>query len=156
MMNDYKDRQRELAQLDLFRKPRLERAERAYTQAITSLWLGNAGAAIATLSFIGVVSKNGEFHRSLLVPLGFFVLGLISMGLGAAWFLVREARIIRRMEGMTSMDEILSLSMNDIHSEAELAGLSFDSRTWASVVAAGAFILGIIAGLVIIAASFGK
>jgi hypothetical protein len=77
-------RQREFAQLHQFKRPRIERAERAYTQALTSLWFANAGAAIATLSFIGIILQKGVFHRSLLVPLGFFLLVLISMGWGTA------------------------------------------------------------------------
>jgi hypothetical protein len=49
------------AQMDSFLKPRLDRAEHLYGQAITSLWVGNAGAALATLSFIGATWKNGAF-----------------------------------------------------------------------------------------------
>ena len=31
-------------------KPRRDRAERAYDRALTTLWVGNAGAALATLA----------------------------------------------------------------------------------------------------------
>jgi hypothetical protein len=128
--------ERELSQLERVQKfvrPRLERAERAYSQALTSLWLGNAGAALATLSFIGAAWQKGTFHRSLLVPLFSFVLGLILMGLGSTISLVKEARIIKRMERARSW---LEFRVGDVKSSTEQAGLVLDWRTWTAILAA--------------------
>src|SRR5437667_8818847 len=90
------------AQMDSFLKPRLERAERVYGQATTSLWIGNAGAALATLSFMGATWKSDTFPKSLLVPLGFFVAGVIAMGVGALLTLAREKRASERIQGADS------------------------------------------------------
>jgi hypothetical protein len=61
-------------------KPRRDRAERAYDRALTTLWVGNAGAALATLAYITANRHDGTFTRSLLVPLVLFVLGLAVYG----------------------------------------------------------------------------
>jgi hypothetical protein len=99
--------EREFAALERrgeFIRPRLDRAERAYTQAVNALWIANAGAAAATLAFIGGTWQNTKqntiFHHWLLVPLCLFVVGLMSMALGATVSLVKEMRFIRRMEHM--------------------------------------------------------
>ena len=81
-MADDEDPLKELDRVWEFITPRLVRAERVYNQALTSLWVGNAGAAVATLTFIGVTWQNKLFHHwLLLVPLCAFVFGLIAMGL---------------------------------------------------------------------------
>jgi hypothetical protein len=74
------------------------------------------------------------------------------MGLGSAIALTKEARIIKRMERMTSVLEIFKFRRDEIPTEAEQAGLVLDWRTWGAIVSAGAFVLGAIAGLIIIAA----
>jgi hypothetical protein len=55
-------RKREIERVVGFLKPRLDFAKRIYSLAMNSLWLGNAGAALATLSWCSVegrdVSKN--------------------------------------------------------------------------------------------------
>jgi hypothetical protein len=154
MQDDDEERHlHELERLQEFIIPHLDRAGRAYTQALNSLWIANAGAAVATLAFIGGTWQIAIFHHWLLVSLCFFVLGLVSMALGAIIFLVKETGIIRRMEHMSSVAQILSLRLNEIKSASEIAGLVLDCRTWAAIVSAGMFVLGIIAGVAIIAFS---
>jgi hypothetical protein len=63
-----------------FLTPRLDRAERLYTQALDGLWLSNAGGALATLTFIGATWQSGAFRHWLMVRLCFFLFGLLSMG----------------------------------------------------------------------------
>ena len=91
------------AGVDAFLQPRLERAERAFGQAMTSLWVGNAGAALATLSFIGATWKNNAFPKVLLWPLVLFVLGIIFMGVGALITLFRAKRSIERIQSASSV-----------------------------------------------------
>lgn len=66
---EFEDHDAERAQA--FVQSRAELAEKIYSQAINSLWLGNSGAALATLSFIGASWKDHGFPRILLWPLGF-------------------------------------------------------------------------------------
>ncbi len=105
--------------MDSFLNPRLQRAERAYGQALRSLWLGNAGAALATLSFIGATWDNGVFPEILLWPLAFFVAGIIPMGVGAVWVLIKEKGTIERIQ---SVNDPVDLRMSDIESPAESVG----------------------------------
>src|SRR5216684_1272100 len=102
--DDAAERQlREIEAVSDFMRPRIERAERAYAQALTGLWLGNAGAALATLSFIAAMWKDSASSAVLVWPLGSFVLGLVSMGVGSMITLVREKSAIERMQGANSI-----------------------------------------------------
>jgi len=85
-----------------------------------------------------------------MVPLCFFLFGLMSMGLGSVVFLMKEARIIKRIELMRSVRDIMKLQMDEITSQSEEAGLVWNWRNYAAIVSAGAFVLGIISGLLII------
>lgn len=147
ILQDFHDEQeREQQQAFEFVKPRLERAERAYNQALTSLWLGNGGATLAVLSFMGAAWHQGTFLRQLLYPLSCFILGLILMGIGAGLALFREGQAITRMLKARSL---LQFRMGDIQSPAEDAGLTFrDWRTRMAVVSAGLFVLGCLIGFV--------
>jgi hypothetical protein len=75
----------------------------AYAQALTSLWLGNAGASLAVLSFIGASWRDGRFPHFLLIPLACFVLGLVSMGIGTALWLWGARESIRDTEDAESI-----------------------------------------------------
>lgn len=149
-MNDA-DHEAQLVQLEQvqeFLKPRIERAERSYSQALTGLWLGNAGAALATLSLIGVLLKGSSFPKVLLLPLGCFVLGIIAMGTGALCTLIREKRAIERMQGANS---ILDMTVSDVESPAQRVGLSLrDGRSAMALVAGGCFVIGCIVGFVVL------
>lgn len=127
-------------------RPRLERAAHAYSQSLTSLWLGNAGAAIATLSFIGAAWHNGNFPHALLLPLTLFVLGLISMGGGSISGLIRERATLRETEEANS---ILDLKPAYVKRPSEEAGLTLqDWRTRMACVSAAFFVSGCAVGLI--------
>jgi len=130
--------------------PRIKRAEKAYAQALTSLWIGNGAAALATLSFLGASSHQGQASRQLLWPLWFFVLGLVSMGIGTFASIVREARSARSML-KANASSILDVKAGDLRGPIETAGLTFDDwRTRMACLAALFFIGGCAAGLFIL------
>jgi hypothetical protein len=60
-------RKREIERVVGFLKPPLDFAKRIYSLAMNSLWLGNAGAALATLSFIGAAWRGVTFPK---IPAG--------------------------------------------------------------------------------------
>jgi hypothetical protein len=130
-------------------KPRLDRATNAYSQAITSLWIGNAGAAIATLSFIGAAWHNDTFAKEFLLPLTLFILGLISMGIGSLGGLIRERRLIRNMEEANSIRDYWQSHPWDFRRRSEEAGLTLiDLRTRMACASAVLFVLGCAVGLI--------
>lgn len=150
-------RERDFERVQAAIKPRLERAARAYSQSLTSLWIGNAGAAIATLSFIGAAWRNGKevgaatihpvtFPHALLIPLTLFVLGLISMAVGSFSNLLRERKTIRMMEDANS---IWDFTVDHVRRPSEEAGLTFrDWQTRWACLSAAFFIFGCATGLV--------
>ncbi len=124
----------------------LRPAKRAYRQMLTSLWLGNGGASLAVLSFIGVAWKDGKFPHQLLWPLTCFVLGLGSMGVGTGCYLLTIARAGRLSE---RAQDPLSFPMGSICGPTAKAGLTFkDWRTGSAILAAGFFVFGCSIGLV--------
>jgi hypothetical protein len=136
-----------LLKVEKFIRPRVERAERAYNQALTSLWVGNAGAALATLTFMGGVWQKEMSPRFLFFPLCLFVAGLISMGIGAAISLLREARALTDMQSARSMWE---LQPAHFRSGVEQAGLTLDGRTKAALISALCFVIGCVVGLAVL------
>jgi hypothetical protein len=137
--------QRDAEILQSYIRPIFRRTSRAYNQMLTSLWLGNAGASLATLTFIGGALQKGAFPRFLLVPLWFFVSGLIFMGIGAGIALIREAMALDRMQRVSSIWEI---KVDDIRSPLQGAGLALDWRSGMAAVSALCFICGCAAGLI--------
>jgi hypothetical protein len=128
-----------------FVQSRLKPTETIYQQAITSLWLGNGAAAGAALTFIGATWKDGRFPHQLLWPLTFFVLGLISMGIGTLAYLANERTVVRQMERANSW---LEFHAGGAKSPTEKAGLTFkDWRTRMAIVSGGLFVLGCLIGL---------
>lgn len=129
-------------------RKRMDRAEKVYAQAITTLWAGNAGAALATLSFVAATWKEaGNFHRPLLVPLVLFTLGVIFMGAGSLFTLIAEGRAIKRLQ---RADSVLDLMLDDIETPAEESALSLSNpRTLMAFLAGIAFILGCVVGFVL-------
>ena len=129
-----------------FAQPYLDRAGKVYEQAITSLWVGNAGATLATLSFIGATWRNGEFPRALLWPLVIFLAGVVAMAIGSIVALV-SAR--NRIERMARANSILNFLCDDIKSPTEEIGLKLsDWRTGMAVLSGALFIVGCVVGLV--------
>ena len=104
--DDEKRRERELRDLEYAEailQPRIDAADKLFSQAINCLLLGNSGGALATLGFIGTIAKDGTFPKVLLCPLFFFLLGLLLMGIGILVALGRERRAIIRNQGATNV-----------------------------------------------------
>jgi hypothetical protein len=76
--------------------PIWEVAERAYNRVLTTLWIGNAGATLATLAYITANRHDGTFTRSLLVPLVLFTLGLAIPGVSSLVEFEYERRAMSR------------------------------------------------------------
>lgn len=143
------ERGRELAMS--MARSRLARAEKVYDYSVTSVWIANAGAAVSVLAFLGSTWNGGEFPRQLLWPLGFFMTGLISLGLGTVILLVREVRGISRLERTNSL---MDLHTADIKMLGESAGLSLrDPRTLSALISGLLFVGGCLVGFILLAAS---
>ena len=129
-----------------FLQPLLDRTAKVYNHSITSLWAGNAGATLATLSFIGVTWSNGAFHKALLWPFGIFLAGVVAMAIGSFVALV-SAR--DRLERMARANSILGFLVDDIESPTEEIGLTFsDWRTRMAMLSGALFITGCVVGFV--------
>jgi hypothetical protein len=127
----------------------LDQIRPAYAQALASLWLANAGAALAVLSFIGATPRTSPVLHQLIWPLSFFLLGLISMGIGTGVWLWEERQRIRSMEDANSIsDWILSSKVGRAKRPSEELGLSIrDWRTSMALFSATFFVLGCLIGL---------
>jgi hypothetical protein len=147
--DDHDSRVRAMERAEAFLKSRLDFAEKLYSQAMNSLWLGNAGAALATLSFIGAAWKDGTFPKALLTPLAFFLAGLISMGVGTLLALMRVRGVIVRNQ---AAEWPWGFIVGDAQSPAERVGLS--ARDWRTIMAlfsGGFFVVGCVAGFILLA-----
>jgi hypothetical protein len=82
---------------------RLARAERAYDRVLTTLWIGNAGGALATLAYATANRHDGTFTRSLLVPLVLFIVGFAVTGISSLIEFEWERRSIARTARATSV-----------------------------------------------------
>lgn len=146
-MGDFEEHDQERAQA--FVQSRLEVADKLFSQAINGLFLGNAGAALATLSFVGATWKDGTFPQALLGPLALFVLGVVSMGVGAGLALVRERGVIVRNQTAKSFLDIFT---RDFQSPLERVGLApGDWRLIMALCSGGFFVAGCIVGFVLLA-----
>lgn len=135
----------EQALVDEFVKGRLEGAERAYSQGLTSLWLGNGAAALAVLGLIGATWREGKFPHQVLCPLSCFVLGLVSLGIGTGLYLWTEGAIVNSMETATSWRQFPAFKSK---SPTARAGLTLkDPRTIAAMLSAVLFVAGCVVGL---------
>lgn len=132
--------------IERYLRPRLERVDQIYRHAVNSLWIGNGGATLATLSFIAGTWRQGLSNAGMLWPLGFFLAGLICMGAGSLLALVSEGKAIKRISRINSL---LDMRMGDAqHPEVE-AGLTFRDRRTLTALASGAlFIIGCAVGFI--------
>ncbi len=129
-----------------FVQPSRDRAVKVYEQAITSLWVGNASATLATLSFIGATWSNGEFPRALLWPLVIFLAGVVAMAIGS---IVAMISAQARIERMALANSILDFMVKDIQSPWEEIGLTFsDWRTRMAILSGALFVIGCVVGFV--------
>jgi hypothetical protein len=127
-------------------KPRRDQAERAYDRALTTLWVGNAGAALATLAYITANRHDGTFTRSLLVPLVLFVLGLAVIGISSLIEFESERRAILRMQ---RANPILDVRSDSDHWPAEKSPLHW--RTAMALLSGSCFVVGFVFGFVMLA-----
>jgi hypothetical protein len=125
-------------------RPRMRRAERIYNQALTSLWLGNAGAALAALSFVGAASQKGHVNQALLIPLGCFVLGVVAIGAGTAISLYQEGKALNDMQRALG---VWDFKVDQIKASTDQIGLTFDWRTGLVILSAVFFCLGCVIGV---------
>ena len=132
-----------------FVQRRAELAEKIYSKAVNSLWLGNSGAALATLSFIGAAWKDGKVPAALLWPLGLFIAGVISMGAGTLVALMGERHVIERNQKARSLLDIFT---SDIQSPLQRVGLGHgDWRLRLAFFSGACFVLGCVIGFVLLA-----
>lgn len=129
-------------------KPRRDRAERAYDRALTTLWVGNAGAALATLAYITANRHDGTFTRSLLVPLVLFVLGLAVTGISSLIEFESERRAILRMQ---RANPILDVRSDSDHWPAEKIRSPLHWRTAMALLSGTCFVVGFVFGFVMLA-----
>ena len=141
-------RLRDLEIVEKLLKPRRDRAERAYDRALTTLWVGNAGAALATLAYITANRHDGTFTRSLLVPLVLFVLGLAVTGVSSLIEFECERRAIVRIQRANPIPDVQSESDRW---PAEKIRSPLDWRTAMALVSGTCFVVGFVFGFVMLA-----
>jgi hypothetical protein len=142
------ERTRDLEIAEKILKPRRDRAERAYDRALTTLWVGNAGAALATLAYITANRHDGTFTRSLLVPLVLFVLGLAVTGISSLIEFESERRAILRIQ---RANPILDVRSDSDQWPAEKIRSPVDWRTAMALVSGTCFVVGFVFGFVMLA-----
>lgn len=120
----------------------------AYRQALNSIWIANAGASLATMSFIGATFHEVRSRLSLLLPLVCFILGLIFMAVGTVWWLFKERRWLAYMDEHEPPLSILDVPADLAKSPTERAGLSLkDPRTTSALISGALFVIGCVTGL---------
>jgi hypothetical protein len=142
-----KGHSRDLEIAEKILKLRRDRAERAYDRALTTLWVGNAGAALATLAYITANRHDGTFTRSLLVPLVLFVLGLAVIGISSLIEFESERRAILRIQRASST---LVRSDSD-HWPAGKFRSPVDWRTAMALLSGSCFVVGFVFGFAMLA-----
>ncbi len=119
---------------------RVKRARQKYERAVTRLWIGNAGGAIA------VISYGQRFQRVSLVVLVLFLAGLLCLGIGTIGDLCSDWRVIGQNQEATSF---FRFKPGFAKSPLQQAGLSL-WEVLPAVLASVAFVLGCTSGLIII------
>jgi len=131
-----------------FLQPRVDRLQKSYAQAINRLWLGNAGAALATLSFIGASgTQNSSVRAAMLVPLACFACGLLTLGIGELIGLIRDAKAVGRNQYAQSVGDMY---IDDAESPLEKSGASLNRKTLLQASAAIFFAVGLISGFLLL------
>jgi hypothetical protein len=150
--DDEANRERQLQEFELadaFLRPRIEAADKLFSQAINCLLLGNSGGALATLGFLGAIAKNGAFPKALLYPLFFFILGLVLMGVGILVALWHERGVIVRNQFANAP---LDFAARDLKSPLQRVGLApGDRRMFMALLSGCCFLVGCFAGFGILA-----
>src|SRR5271166_2026419 len=124
------------------RRRRLEDAKKAYEQAINRLWAGNAAGMFAVL---GAFTTGKVQGFAIFAALCFFVLGLLSLAIGAFCSLISQAKVIRELETVNSL---LDITVRYVRRPSEEAGLTFyNAQTFMSLLSAILFFVGVAFGL---------
>src|SRR6516164_9204888 len=79
---------------------RAKDVRRQYEKMLTRLWVANAGGAVVTMTYIGTESKAGHLSRG---PLYWFLVGLLFLGFGAFYDLVKAWNTIRANQSATGL-----------------------------------------------------
>jgi len=133
-------------QVDEFIQPHLERLQKNYAATVNRLWLGNAGAALATLSFLGVTWQANYLRFKFLWPFSFFIFGLILLGVSEFVALIKDASAVYRNQGASSIWDVI---IGDAESPLEQLVLSIGIRSMLQLASAVSFIAGLISGLLV-------
>jgi hypothetical protein len=140
------DDERQLRQQDVtdrYLVKRAKAARRKYGKAITRPWIGNAGGAVVTISYLR--SAGAVAHRSP-IPFGFFLIGLVFLGAGMLLDLISEWKALRDNQQAT---RLLGFRSGFAESPLQTAGSTMRNALTA-VLTAIAFLGGCAAGLVTI------
>jgi hypothetical protein len=125
--------------------PSWERAGRAYNRVLTTLWISNAGATLATLAYITANRHDGTFTRSLLVPLVLFTLGLTIPGMSSLVEFECERRAMLRFRSSLTMRD----GGTDARCAAERLEVAFKWRTPTALASGICFAAGFVYGFAI-------
>ena len=137
-------RVRELENAEKILSSRRNAAERAYDRVLTSLLVGNAGAALATVAYITANRHDGTFTRSLLVPLVLFVVGLSVPGISS---LIEFESERRRTAALAKSNAVLDVQPHDASQKVQLMGW----RTATALASGTCFVVGFIFCFVMLA-----
>jgi len=127
--------------------PSWERAERAYNRVLTTLWISNAGATLATLTYITANRHDGTFTRSLLVPLVLFTLGLTIPGMSS----LVEFECERRAMLHSRASRIMPDGGTDVGRGAEELEFALKWRTPTALASGICFAAGFVYGFAMLA-----
>jgi hypothetical protein len=127
--------------------PSWERAERAYNRVLTTLWISNAGATLATLAYITANRHDGTFTRSLLVPLVLFILGLTIPGMSSLVEFECERRAMLRSRASRTMRD----GGTDVGRGAEELEFALKWRTRTALASGTCFAAGFVYGFAMLA-----
>jgi hypothetical protein len=133
---------------------RLKYALESHNKILNRLWIGNGGGAAVV-----VTALHPQEHLVYLFPLGFFVLGVVFLGVGAfeelRWVHAelksieeaaakqREAGEAEAIRGSGRYRYLLHIPMKFFLAPSEQAWL-----TWTDWGAMGTFVMGVIAGFI--------
>jgi hypothetical protein len=121
----------------LFKRARSTR--RLYEKAVTRLWVGNAGGAVVTISYLAATSNVKSLS---LWPIYFFMVGLLLLVVEQIWHLGHEWKTIKDNQ---SAGSLLEFRTNYFKYPLEAANLTWNVIM--SLLATICFVLGCIAGV---------
>jgi hypothetical protein len=131
------------------RRRRLEDAKKSYEQVINRLWAGNAAGIFAVLGALETEKTRG---LPIFVALCAFLLGLLSLAVGAFCSLLSHAKAIRELE---NVDSLLDVMVHYVRRPSDEAGLTINNlQTVMGILSAILFFIGVGLGLFYVAATW--